>query len=50
MLTLPRIASLFASHGTAYYGGEAISQTAHALQCAQVTHYMDMAARCLRAV
>ncbi|QYY28750.1 MULTISPECIES: phosphonate degradation HD-domain oxygenase [Cupriavidus] len=36
MLTLPRIASLFASHGTAYYGGEAISQTAHALQCAQL--------------
>lgn len=36
MLTLPRIESLFASHGTAYYGGEAISQTAHALQCAQL--------------
>ncbi|CAG9182906.1 2-amino-1-hydroxyethylphosphonate dioxygenase (glycine-forming) [Cupriavidus laharis] len=36
MLTLPRIESLFASHGTAWYGGEAISQTAHALQCAQL--------------
>ncbi len=36
MLTLPRIESLFASHGTAYYGGEDISQTAHALQCAQL--------------
>jgi phosphonate degradation associated HDIG domain protein len=36
MLTLPRIASLFENHGTAYYGGEAISQTAHALQCAQL--------------
>ena len=36
MLTLPRIESLFASHGTACYGGEAISQTAHALQCAQL--------------
>lgn len=36
MLTLPRIESLFARHGTAYYGGEAISQTAHALQCAQL--------------
>ncbi len=36
MLTLPHIASLFASHGTAYYGGEAISQTDHALQCAQL--------------
>lgn len=35
-LTLPRIAALFAHHGTAYYGGEAISQTAHALQCAQL--------------
>ncbi|WP_454765520.1 phosphonate degradation HD-domain oxygenase [Cupriavidus campinensis] len=36
MLTLPRIETLFASHGTAWYGGEAISQTAHALQCAQL--------------
>jgi phosphonate degradation associated HDIG domain protein len=36
MLTLSRIASLFEHHGTAYYGGEAISQTAHALQCAQL--------------
>lgn len=35
-LTLDRIASLFENHGTAYYGGEAISQTAHALQCAQL--------------
>ncbi len=33
-LSLPRIAALFEQHGTAYYGGEAISQTAHALQCA----------------
>lgn len=36
MLTLFRIETLFASHGTAWYGGEAISQTAHALQCAQL--------------
>ena len=35
-LTLPRIATLFEAHGTAWYGGEAISQTAHALQCAQL--------------
>ena len=35
-LTLQSIASLFENHGTAYYGGEAISQTAHALQCAQL--------------
>ncbi len=35
-LTLPHIAGLFRDHGTAYYGGEAISQTAHALQCAQL--------------
>lgn len=35
-LTLARIATLFENHGTAYYGGEAISQTAHALQCAQL--------------
>jgi len=34
MLTLPHIENLFAQHGTAYYGGEDISQTAHALQCA----------------
>ncbi|PJM88987.1 phosphonate degradation HD-domain oxygenase [Achromobacter ruhlandii] len=36
MLTLPRIQDLFAHHGAAYYGGEAISQTEHALQCAQL--------------
>lgn len=36
MLTLPRIASLFLDHGSAYYGGEAISQTEHALQCARL--------------
>lgn len=36
MLTLSRIESLFAVHGSAWYGGEAISQTAHALQCAQL--------------
>ena len=35
-LTLDRIAALFENHGTAYYGGETISQTAHALQCAQL--------------
>lgn len=35
-MTLPHIATLFEKHGTAYYGGEAISQTAHALQCAQL--------------
>lgn len=34
MLTLPQIENLFAAHGTNYYGDEAISQTAHALQCA----------------
>lgn len=36
MLTLPTIENLFAHHGAAYYGGEAISQTQHALQCAQL--------------
>lgn len=36
MLTLPIIQDLFARHGAAYYGGEAISQTEHALQCAQL--------------
>ncbi|MGH8815364.1 MAG: HD domain-containing protein, partial [Achromobacter pestifer] len=36
MLTLPYLETLFAHHGTAYYGGEAISQTEHALQCAQL--------------
>lgn len=36
MLTLPFIENLFANHGAAYYGGEAISQTEHALQCAQL--------------
>lgn len=36
MLTLPLIQDLFARHGVAYYGGEAISQTEHALQCAQL--------------
>lgn len=36
MLTLPTIENLFAHHGAAYYGGEAISQTEHALQCAQL--------------
>lgn len=34
MLTLSRIETLFAAHGTEWYGGEAISQTEHALQCA----------------
>ncbi|CAM3476574.1 Phosphohydrolase [Bordetella sputigena] len=33
-LTLSRIESLFAGYGSAYYGGEAITQTEHALQCA----------------
>lgn len=36
MLTLSTIENLFAHHGAAYYGGEAISQTEHALQCAQL--------------
>ncbi|UIF90539.1 phosphonate degradation HD-domain oxygenase [Cupriavidus sp. UYPR2.512] len=36
MLNLSRIETLFADHGNAWYGGEAISQTAHALQCAQL--------------
>ncbi|MEM5433403.1 phosphonate degradation HD-domain oxygenase [Cupriavidus oxalaticus] len=36
MLTIERIEALFASHGTEWYGGESISQTAHALQCAQL--------------
>lgn len=36
MLTLAQIENLFANHGTNYYGDEAISQTAHALQCAQL--------------
>jgi len=36
MLTLRFIENLFANHGTAYYGSEAISQTEHALQCAQL--------------
>lgn len=35
-LTLARIETLFANHGKDWYGGEAISQTAHALQCAQL--------------
>jgi hypothetical protein len=33
-LTLARIESLFEGYGSAYYGGEAITQTEHALQCA----------------
>ncbi|ARP87739.1 phosphonate degradation HD-domain oxygenase [Bordetella genomosp. 9] len=33
-LTLERIEQLFAGYGSAYYGGEAITQTEHALQCA----------------
>lgn len=36
MLTLPYLQTLFTHHGAAYYGGEAISQTEHALQCAQL--------------
>ncbi|SCU93750.1 Predicted HD phosphohydrolase (fragment) [Cupriavidus necator] len=39
MLNLSRIETMFADHGNAWYGGEAISQTAHALH---------MAARCAR--
>ncbi|REF02636.1 phosphonate degradation HD-domain oxygenase [Cupriavidus plantarum] len=35
-LTLAQIETLFGNHGTNYYGDEAISQTAHALQCAQL--------------
>ncbi|MDN3577143.1 HD domain-containing protein [Chitinimonas viridis] len=33
-LTIPTIASLFASHGSQLYGGEAISQAEHACQAA----------------
>lgn len=36
MLTLDRIAALFDGHGAAYYGGEAVTQTQHALQCARL--------------
>ncbi|MNS66615.1 hypothetical protein D3C72_998390 [compost metagenome] len=36
MLTMERIEALFASHGIEWYGGESVSQTAHALQCAQL--------------
>lgn len=39
MLTLQQIETLFANHGTNYYGDEAISQTAHALQCAQLAEH-----------
>jgi phosphonate degradation associated HDIG domain protein len=35
-LTLDRIAELFSGHGAALYGGERISQTEHALQCAML--------------
>ncbi|MGT2490516.1 hypothetical protein ACU4GD_08235 [Cupriavidus basilensis] len=35
MTILRRIEILFSGHGTAFYGGEAITQTEHALQCAQ---------------
>lgn len=33
-LTLVRIRDLFAGHGAAWYGGESVTQTEHALQCA----------------
>ncbi len=33
-LDVARIESLFAGYGAAFYGGEAITQTEHALQCA----------------
>lgn len=36
ILTLPDIAMLFAGQGTAWYGGETVTQTAHALQCAHL--------------
>ncbi|KDP88788.1 MULTISPECIES: phosphonate degradation HD-domain oxygenase [Cupriavidus] len=36
MTILRRIEILFSGHGTAFYGGEAITQTEHALQCAQL--------------
>ena len=35
-LTLDDISLLFTKHGDAQYGGEAVSQLAHALQCAQL--------------
>ena len=35
-LTLARIESLFRDHGTNFYGGESITQTEHALQCAML--------------
>jgi len=35
-LTLAQIAALFDGYGAAYYGDEAITQTQHALQCAQL--------------
>lgn len=34
VLTQERIEALFNGYGAAYYGGEAITQTEHALQCA----------------
>lgn len=35
-VTLAQIAELFDGYGSAYYGSEAITQTAHALQCASL--------------
>jgi len=35
-LTLAGIAGLFAGHGAAWYGGESVTQTEHALQCARL--------------
>ena len=48
-LTLSSIAALFENHGTAYYGGEDISQTAHALQCAQLAEQAGLAGLCAAA-
>jgi phosphonate degradation associated HDIG domain protein len=35
-ITLAQIAELFDGYGSAFYGAEAITQTAHALQCASL--------------
>jgi len=36
VLTRDRIRALFEGHGAAWYGGEAVTQTEHALQCARL--------------
>jgi phosphonate degradation associated HDIG domain protein len=35
-LNLERVESLFAGHGASWYGGEKVTQTEHALQCAML--------------